>query len=93
MRDGSAMCAEPLHPEVCLDLQFELDRLSRLQERCRDGLRQLRRGTLTRKAYAALVMLGHTNIITEVGHHAPGFYSAMFLDSSLEEMGINPWGL
>lgn len=39
-------------------------------------------------AYAALVMLGHTNIITEVGHHAPGFYSAMFLDSSLEEMGI-----
>ena len=40
------------------------------------------------EAYAALVMLGHTNILTEVGHHAPGFYSAMFLDSSLEEMGI-----
>lgn len=40
-------------------------------------------------AYAALVMLGHTNIVTEVGHHAPGFYSAMFLDTSLEEMGIN----
>ncbi len=39
-------------------------------------------------AYAALVMLGHTNIITEVGHHAPGFYSAMFLDRSLEDMGI-----
>ena len=34
-------------------------------------------------AYAALVMLGHTNIVTEVGHHAPGFYSAMFLDGSL----------
>jgi phosphoketolase len=33
-------------------------------------------------------MLGHTNIVTEVGHHAPGFYSAMFLDRSLEEMGI-----
>lgn len=41
------------------------------------------------EAYASLVMLGHTNIVTEVGHHAPGFYSAMFLDSSLEEMGIN----
>ncbi len=41
------------------------------------------------EAYAALVMLGHTNIVTEVGHHAPGFYSAMFLDRSLEEMGIN----
>ena len=39
-------------------------------------------------AYASLVMLGHTNIVTEVGHHAPGFYSAMFLDRSLEDMGI-----
>jgi len=39
-------------------------------------------------AYAALVMLGHTNIITEVGHHAPGFYSAMFIDRSLEQMDI-----
>lgn len=38
--------------------------------------------------YSALVMLGHRNIVTEVGHHAPGFYSAMFLDSSLEAMGI-----
>ncbi|OKH15282.1 transketolase [Fischerella major NIES-592] len=40
------------------------------------------------EAYAALVMLGYKNIITEVGHHAPGFYSAMFLDRSLEDMGI-----
>lgn len=40
-------------------------------------------------AYSALVMLGHTNILTEVGHHAPGYYSAMFLDSSLESMGIH----
>ena len=39
-------------------------------------------------AYSALVMLGHTNIVTEVGHHAPGFYSAMFLDKSLEDMDI-----
>ncbi len=41
------------------------------------------------EAYAALVMLGHKNIITEVGHHAPGFYAAMFLDCSLEQMGIH----
>jgi phosphoketolase len=41
------------------------------------------------EAYAALVMLGHKHIVTEVGHHAPGFYSAMFLDGSLEAMGIN----
>lgn len=40
------------------------------------------------EAYASLVMLGYKNIITEVGHHAPGFYSAMFLDRSLEDMGI-----
>jgi phosphoketolase len=40
-------------------------------------------------AYAALVMLGHTNIVTEVGHHAPGFYSAMFLDGSLGAMNIH----
>ena len=40
------------------------------------------------EAHAALLMLGHTNLVTEVGHHAPGFYSAMFLDRSLEEMGI-----
>ena len=38
---------------------------------------------------ASLVMLGHKNIITEVGHHAPGFYSNVFLDTSLEAMGIN----
>ena len=41
------------------------------------------------EAYASLVMLGHTNILTEVGHHAPGFYSALFLDTSLEDMGIH----
>jgi phosphoketolase len=41
------------------------------------------------EAHASLLMLGHTNIVTEVGHHAPGFYSAMFLDRSLEEMGIH----
>lgn len=40
------------------------------------------------EAYAAFWMLGHKNIPTEVGHHAPGFYSAMFLDRSLEDMGI-----
>lgn len=41
------------------------------------------------EAHASLMMLGHTNIVTEVGHHAPGFYASMFLDSSLEAMGIN----
>jgi len=39
-------------------------------------------------AIASLVMLGYKNTVTEVGHHAPGFYSNMFLDRSLEDMGI-----
>jgi phosphoketolase len=34
-------------------------------------------------------MLGYKNTVTEVGHHAPGFYSNMFLDRSLEDMGID----
>ncbi len=38
---------------------------------------------------AALVMLGYKNLITEVGHHAPGFYSTVFMDTSLEAMGIS----
>ena len=38
---------------------------------------------------ASLVMLGYKNLITEVGHHAPGFYSTVFLDRSLEAMGID----
>lgn len=41
------------------------------------------------EAIASLVMLGYKNTVTEVGHHAPGFYSTMFLDRSLEAMGIN----
>ena len=41
------------------------------------------------EAHAALMMLGHTNIVTEVGHHAPGFYSSMFLDGSLQDMDIH----
>ncbi|MCS7030750.1 MAG: hypothetical protein NZL92_04370 [Gloeomargarita sp. SKYG116] len=41
------------------------------------------------EAIAALFMLGHKNIPTEVGHHAPGFYAALFLDGSLEAMGIH----
>lgn len=39
-------------------------------------------------AIASLVMLGYKNIITEVGHHAPGFYANVFLDRSLEVMDI-----
>ncbi len=40
------------------------------------------------EAMAGLTMLGYKNIPTEVGHHAPGFYSTLFLDGSLAAMGI-----
>jgi phosphoketolase len=40
------------------------------------------------EAIASLIMLGYKNTVTEVGHHAPGFYSTMFLDRSLESMDI-----
>ena len=39
-------------------------------------------------AVSSLVMLGFKNIITEVGHHAPGYYANLFLDTSLESMNI-----
>ena len=52
------------------------------------GVGSSRRRRQHRGCHAALTMLGHTNIVTEVGHHAPGFYSAMFIDGSLEDMGI-----
>ena len=41
------------------------------------------------EAIASLIMLGYKNTVTEVGHHAPGFYSTMFLDRSLESMEIS----
>ena len=40
------------------------------------------------EAVSALLLLGHINLLTEVGHHAPGYYSTLFLDRSLEDMGI-----
>jgi phosphoketolase len=40
------------------------------------------------EAIASLVLLGYKNTVTEVGHHAPGFYSNVFLDGSLSAMGI-----
>lgn len=39
-------------------------------------------------AVAALIMLGHKNVVVSAGHHAPGFYSGLFLDRSLEAIGI-----
>jgi len=45
----------PLPPEICLDLKIKLDRLSRLQERCQEGLSKLADGGLTREAYIEMV--------------------------------------
>lgn len=44
-----------LPPEASLDLQIHLDNVSKLQERCRDGLRRLVDGRLSRTDYLSLL--------------------------------------
>lgn len=49
------MSDETLPPETFMTLQIQLDRLHRSAERCRSGLRRMRRGGLTRKDYCDLL--------------------------------------
>ena len=44
-----------LAPEEHVDLQIALDRLRDKEDRCRDALRNLASGTLTRDAYLAIL--------------------------------------
>ncbi|WP_096462793.1 transketolase [Sulfurifustis variabilis] len=87
---GQGAVAEPTAPEAVYQTLLAADALRYLTLQVTGSKASGHPGGFasSAEAYAALVMLGHTNIITEVGHHAPGFYSAMFLDRSLEEMGI-----
>lgn len=88
---GSTAVADPTAPESIYQTQLMADALRYLTLQVTGAKASGHPGGFASSAdaYAALVMLGHTNIVTEVGHHAPGFYSAMFLDTSLEEMGIH----
>ncbi|MEM9447754.1 MAG: phosphoketolase [Cyanobacteria bacterium P01_E01_bin.6] len=88
--DGAVAIADPSDPATAFQTQLYADTLRYLMLQMTASKASGHPGGFASQAeaYAALVMLGHKNIITEVGHHAPGFYSAMFLDRSLEDMGI-----
>ena len=45
----------PLAPEATLDLRIQLDKLRRLEDRCRAGLEQYVGGRLTREDYLGLL--------------------------------------
>lgn len=88
--EGSSAIADPTHPNAAFQTLLYADALRYLTLQITGSKASGHPGGFasSAEAYAALVMLGYKNILTEVGHHAPGFYSAMFIDRSLEEMGI-----
>ena len=88
---GEVAIADPTNPEAVFQTLLAADALRYLTLQVTASKASGHPGGFASQAeaYAALVMLGYKNIITEVGHHAPGFYSAMFLDRSLEDMGIS----
>lgn len=90
IEEGSRAISDPTDPKAVFQTKLYADALRYLTLQVTGSKASGHPGGFASQAeaYAALVMLGHKNILTEVGHHAPGFYSAMFLDRSLEDMGI-----
>ncbi|MGE5659052.1 MAG: phosphoketolase [Actinomycetota bacterium] len=88
--EGSSAIADPTNPNAAFQTLLYADALRYLTLQITGSKASGHPGGFasSAEAYAALVMLGYKNILTEVGHHAPGFYSGMFIDRSLEEMGI-----
>lgn len=88
--EGQSAIADPTEPAAAYQTLLYADALRYLILQMTASKASGHPGGFASQAetYAALVMLGYKNIITEVGHHAPGFYCATFLDRSLEEMGI-----
>ena len=87
---GSTAIAEPTDPAAVFQTLLAADALRYLTLQICGSKASGHPGgyASSAEAHAALMMLGHKHIVTEVGHHAPGFYSAMFLDGSLEAMDI-----
>ncbi|NEO99226.1 MAG: phosphoketolase [Symploca sp. SIO2E9] len=87
---GQKACASPTDPAAVFQTLLAADALRYLTLQVTASKASGHPGGFASIAegIASLVMLGYKNIITEVGHHAPGFYSNMFLDRSLEDMGI-----
>ncbi len=88
--EGRAAIADPAAPAAAFQTLLAADALRYLTLQITGSKASGHPGGFasSAEAHAALVMLGYKNMLTEVGHHAPGFYSAMFLDRSLEDMGI-----
>ncbi|MEO0015173.1 MAG: hypothetical protein RLZZ535_3562 [Cyanobacteriota bacterium] len=91
IKKGQAAIASPTDPAAVYQTMLAADALRYLTLQVTASKQSGHPGGFASiaEAIASLVMLGHKNIITEVGHHAPGFYSNVFLDTSLEAMGIN----
>jgi phosphoketolase len=91
IKEGQTAIASPTDPAAVYQTMLAADALRYLTLQVTASKQSGHPGGFASiaEAIASLVMLGHKNIITEVGHHAPGFYSNVFLDTSLEAMGIN----
>ena len=89
--EGCTAIADPAAPEAAFQTLLAADALRYLTLQICGSKASGHPGgyASSAEAHAALMMLGHKHIVTEVGHHAPGFYSAMFLDGSLEAMDIH----
>lgn len=87
---GQKAIADPTEPKAVFQTMLAADALRYLTLQVTGSKASGHPGGFASQAeaFAALVMLGYKNIITEVGHHAPGFYSSVFLDRSLEDMDI-----
>ncbi|MEL7083248.1 MAG: phosphoketolase [Cyanobacteria bacterium J06597_1] len=88
--DGATAVADPSDPAAAYQSMLMSDALRYLILQMTASKASGHPGGFASQAevYAALVMQGYKNIVTEVGHHAPGFYAATFIDRSLEDMGI-----
>ncbi|MGC1308734.1 MAG: phosphoketolase [Phormidesmis sp.] len=88
--DGKDAIASPTDPTAVYQTLLATDALRYLTLRTTASKQSGHPGGFASIAdtIASLIMLGYKNLITEVGHHAPGFYSTVFLDTSLEAMGI-----
>ncbi len=88
--DGQKAIADPTDPAAVYQTMLAADALRYLTLQMTASKESGHPGGFASVAdgIAALVMLGYKNLITEVGHHAPGFYSTVFMDGSLAAMGI-----
>ncbi len=88
--DGQKAIADPTDPAAVYQTMLAADALRYLTLQMTASKESGHPGGFASVAdgIAALVMLGYKNLMTEVGHHAPGFYSTVFMDGSLAAMGI-----